>query len=303
MTALAKPSGQPDDRRRVGYYPGCSLEATARDYAESVAGAAQLLGVELNEVPDWNCCGATAAHSLDHRATLNLAARNLALAAKCPSPLVVPCALCFNRLKSAQAELARDTSQVIPEIAGLGGDYGSAQVKELNSFLSEDWAVEKARRLKQRDLTGLRPVCYYGCQGQRPPAVTGHPEPENPMGLDRLLTALGASVRDWPYKTDCCGASHAVPRPDIVHTLVARLYERALAAGANCLVTGCQMCQANLDLYQQEIAREMGREVYLPVFYFTELLGLALGHPQAGRWLDRHMTSPRPLLAAAGLAL
>ncbi|MBI4799650.1 MAG: heterodisulfide reductase subunit B, partial [Desulfarculus sp.] len=169
MKAHASKSGQQDDRRQVGYYPGCSLEATARDYAESVAGAAQLLGVELHEVPDWNCCGATAAHSLDHRATLNLAARNLALDAGCPSPLVVPCALCFNRLKSAQAELARDTSQVIPEIASLGGNYGGAQVRELNSFFSEDWAVEKARRLKVRDLTGLRPVCYYGCQGQRPP--------------------------------------------------------------------------------------------------------------------------------------
>ncbi len=302
MHAARMTNGQ-EGTREVSYYPGCSLEATARDYAESVAGAAELLGIKLNEVPDWNCCGATAAHSLDHRVTLNLAARNLALAAGCPSPLVVPCALCFNRLKSAQAELMADGAVVIPEIAELGGNYGEAQVVELNSFFSAGWALEKARSLKKRDLTGLKAVCYYGCQGQRPPAITGHPAPENPTGLDRLLTALGAQVLDWPYKTDCCGASHSVPRPDIVHTLVARLYERALAAGANCLVTGCQMCQANLDLYQEQIAQEMGRPVYLPVFYFTELIGLALGHPQAGRWLDRHMTSPRPLLASVGLAL
>ncbi|MFH1033472.1 MAG: heterodisulfide reductase-related iron-sulfur binding cluster [Pseudomonadota bacterium] len=302
MHAQATKTGQ-EGQREVSYYPGCSLESTARDYAESVAGAAELLGVRLNEVPDWNCCGATAGHSLDHKKTLNLAARNLALAAGRPQPVVVPCALCFNRLKSAQAELAQDAAPVIPEIAALGGDYAAAQVVELNTFFSDDWAIAQARRLKKRELTGLRPVCYYGCQGQRPPAVTGHQAAENPQGLDRLLTALGADVRDWPYKTDCCGASHSVPRPDIVFTLVGRLYERALAAGANCVVTGCQMCQANLDLYQEEIARQMGRQVYLPVLYFTELIGLALGHPQAGRWLDRHMISPRPLLASAGLDL
>lgn len=291
------------DRRQASYYPGCSLEATARDYAESVAGVAQLLAVDLHEVPDWNCCGATAGHSLDHRVTLNLAARNLALAAAGPAPLVVPCALCFNRLRSAQVELSQNAAAVIPEIAQLGGDYAGVQVMELNSFFCGDWAIAKARALQKRELKGLRPVCYYGCQGQRPPAVTGHPAPENPMTLDRMLLALGAQVQDWPYKTDCCGASHAVPRPDIVFTLVARLYQRALEAGANCLVTGCQMCQANLDLYQEQIAQQLGREVYLPVFYFSELMGLALGHPETGRWLDRHLTNPRPLLAMVGLAL
>lgn len=289
------------DLRLVGYYPGCSLEATARDYAESVEGAAELLGVRLKEVADWNCCGATAAHSLDHQVTLNLAARNLAIAAAGPQPVVVPCALCFNRLKSAQAELTRDASAVIPEVAKLGRDYAGVEVLELNTYLTAPWVVEEAAKRKVRELTGLKAVCYYGCQGQRPPKITGHPNPENPQGMERLLTALGVEALDWPYKTDCCGASHAVARPDILHTLVARLYERALATGANCIVTGCQMCQGNLDLYQAEIAAQMGREVYLPVFYFTELIGLALGHDDAPRWLGRHMTSVRPLLKAAGL--
>lgn len=286
----------------VSYYPGCSLEATARDYADSVAGVAGLLGVELRELPDWNCCGATAAHSLDQGLALNLAARNLALCQGRPQPLVVPCALCFNRLKGAQAHLAQEGDQGLTrETARLGGEPARVAVRELNSFFSEDWALDKASELKRLDLGGLKPVCYYGCQGQRPPKVTGHAQPENPQGLDRLLMALGAQVRDWPYKTDCCGASHAVARPDIVHTLVGRLYLRALEAGANCLVTGCQMCQANLDLYQEQIARELGQDIYLPVFYFTELMGLALGHPQAPSWLERHLTSPLALLEACGL--
>lgn len=287
---------------RVGYYPGCSLEATARDYAESIAGVAHRLGIEMVELNGWNCCGASAAHSLDHGAALNLAARNLAIAASGPQPLLVPCALCFNRLKSAQAELRRGGHGLLPAVGEAGGDPLAAEVVELNSFLTRPELARRIAEAVATPLTGLRPVCYYGCQGQRPPDVTGHPRPENPTGLDELLAGLGAAVIDWPFKTDCCGASHAVARPDLVHALVGRLYQRALERGANCIVTGCQMCQANLDLYQAEIARELGIEVYLPVFYFTELIGLALDLPGTRIWLDRHLTDPDPLLAQAGLA-
>ncbi len=285
----------------VSYYPGCSLEATARDYEESIQGVAKLLDLDLVEVADWNCCGATAGHSLDHRLALNLSARNLALAARGPQPTVVPCALCFNRLKSSQAELLADDSLVTAEIGALGRDYRKVEVIELNRYLTTPEMIDLVESKKVIDLSGLRPVCYYGCQGQRPPKITGNPEAENPTGLDRLLKALGCDVRDWSFKTDCCGASHSIPRPDIVFTLVGRLYERALQVGANCLVTGCQMCQANLDMYQTEIAAQLGREVYLPVFYFTELIGLALGADQTKTWLGRHLVSPDELLSAAGL--
>ncbi len=285
----------------VGYYPGCSLEATARDYADSVAGAMECLGVGLVEIPDWNCCGATAGHSLDHRVAVNLAARNLALAAQGPGTLVIPCALCFNRLKSAQVKLTEDRTLVIPEIAALGTDYGRVEIVELNSFLTSPEMISRAEGLVKHPLTGLKPVCYHGCQGSRPPRVTGRPDYENPMGMDHLLAALGAGVVDWQFRTDCCGASHSVARQDIVFTLVGRLYERALTAGANCIVTGCQMCQANLDLYQKEISSRMGREVYLPVLYFTELIGLALGHKDAAGWLKRHMVSPGKLMSATAI--
>lgn len=287
--------------REVGYYPGCSLEASARDYAESIAGVAELLGLKLVEVEDWNCCGATAGHSLDHRATLNLGGRNLALAAAGPQPLLVPCALCFNRLKAAQAELAHDASALVGEVAALAGDPQAVEVRELNGFLAEPEMAAAIEAAMKRSLGGLKVVCYYGCQGQRPPAVTGHTQYENPMGMDRLLKRLGAEVLDWPFKTDCCGASHSVPRQDLVFTLVARLYDEASRRGAQAIVTGCQMCQANLDLYQAEIAANLGRTVDLPVFYLSELVGLALGHAQAERWLARHMVDPRPLARRRGL--
>lgn len=287
--------------RAVGFYPGCSLEATARDYLESVKGAAELLDLELREIPDWNCCGASAAHALDHRASFNLAARNLALAQGGPQPVVVPCALCFNRLKTAQHELDRERSLLLPEIADMFTDPDAVEVVELNSFLTSPEMIAQAEAKARTSLSGLKPVVYYGCQGQRPPKITDNPDHENPMGIDRLLEALGAEVIDWPFKSDCCGASHSVARPDLVHVLVGKLYERALQRGANCIVTGCQMCQANLDLYQEDIAAELGREVYLPVFYFTELIGLALGHRETPVWLNRHMVSPKELLNQSGL--
>jgi heterodisulfide reductase subunit B len=281
----------------VGYYPGCSLEATARDYRESLEAVCQALEVRLVEVEDWNCCGASAAHSLDHRLALNLGARNLVQAAAGPQPVVVPCALCFNRLKTTQYELAQGATGLIPELGRHLDRLARVEVVELNQFLTRPELVERTLSAARHSLAGLRPVVYYGCQGQRPPQVTGHPRHEDPQGIDQLLSELGAEVVDWPYKTDCCGASFAVSRPEVVFELVGRLYLRALERGANCIVTGCQMCQANLDLYQDQIAARLEREVYLPVFYFTELMGLALGLSQAGRWLRRHLVDPRELLA------
>jgi heterodisulfide reductase subunit B2 len=150
-------------------------------------------------------------------------------------------------------------------------------------------------------LMHLKAVCYYGCLVARPPAVTDRADSENPQNMERLLEVLGAAPLDWSFKTDCCGAGLAVARPDIIDTLVQRLYERALAAGAECFVVSCQMCQANLDLSQERIARKFGRDYYLPVFYFTELMGLAMGHPQAPQWLSQHLVDPMPLLKMKGI--
>jgi heterodisulfide reductase subunit B len=143
-------------------------------------------------------------------------------------------------------------------------------------------------------------VCYYGCLAARPPKITDKEAYENPRNMEALLETLGAEPLDWSYKTDCCGAGLAVSRPDIIDTLVQRLYDRALAAGAQCLVVSCQMCQANLDLPQKRIAKKTGQDYSLPVLYFTELMGLALGHPDVEKWLAQHLVDPRPLLKTIG---
>ncbi len=276
---------------KVSYYPGCSLEGTAADYAASIAGVVALLGLELAELEDWNCCGASAAHSLNHQLALELPSRNLALAQEAGQDLVVPCALCFNRLKAAEKALEGSGE---PQPPGI-------KVWDLLDFLTQEaWLAALSRKVVQ-PLGGLRAVGYYGCLAARPPQVTDKDDWENPRNLERLLPVLGAEPLDWSYKTDCCGAGLAVARLDIIDTLVNRLYERALAAGAEAFVVSCQMCQANLDLTQTRISKKFGQDYYLPVFYFTELIGLALGHPEVKKWLAGHLVDPLPLLERKGL--
>ncbi len=283
---------------KATYYPGCSLEGTAVDYAASIAAIAQTLDVELVELFDWNCCGASSAHSLNHQLAVALPARNLALAEKAGRPdLVAPCALCFNRLKVAEKALKG------PEGETLGVPFrGEIKIWDLLDYLTQDQVLETLAPKVTHPLKNLQTVSYYGCMVARPPAVTDRVDYENPQNMERLLQILGANPLDWSFKTDCCGAGLAVARPDLIDTLVERLYERALAAGAECFVVSCQMCQANLDLSQERISRKFGKDYYLPVFYFTELIGLAVGLADAPKWLSQHLVDPMPLLKSKGLA-
>jgi heterodisulfide reductase subunit B len=280
----------------VSYYPGCSLMGSAREFDDSVRRIAASLDVELAELNDWNCCGATAAHSLDEHLALALPARNLELAEAAGKDVVVPCASCFNRLKTAEKALLSGRS------ADLGVQFsGKVKIRDVAEFMSQPTVLEKLSAKVVKPLKGLKGVCYYGCLVSRPPKVTDPENCENPQSMDRIAAALGMEVYPWSYKTACCGGSHAIARPDIVHTLTQKLYDRALEAEAECFVVGCQMCQANLDMHQRAIAAKAGRSYYLPVFYFTELIGLACGHPHAGAWLERHFVHPKSLLRNKGL--
>ncbi|MFZ5452128.1 MAG: CoB--CoM heterodisulfide reductase iron-sulfur subunit B family protein [Thermodesulfobacteriota bacterium] len=280
---------------KLSYYPGCSLENTAVDYAASIAAITPLLDVELEEITDWNCCGATAAHSINHELALALPARNLMAAEKMGHDVVAPCALCFNRLKVAENAL-KD-----PNGNALGLAYqGTIKIWDLLDYLTQESYLQVLAQKMTKPLKDLQAVGYYGCVVARPPGITGKRDYENPQNMERLLEVLGATPLDWSYKTDCCGASLALSRPELTDTLAQRLYERALAAGAECFVVSCQMCQANLDLTQERISRNFGKPYYLPVFYFTELIGLALGHPQVKNWLAKHLVDPMPLLKRKG---
>lgn len=281
---------------KVSYYPGCSLEASARDYEESIEGVCEALGIELVELEDWNCCGATAVHSLHHRASVELPGRNLVIAEKAEHDLVAPCPMCFNRLKTAEKAILKEEA----------GQYrytieGKTKIWDLADFMAQDKILSLIEPKVANPLEGIRAVCYYGCMSSRPPKITDAKNCENPMSMDKILGKLGAEVIDWAYKTDCCGASHVVARPDMVFKMVGRLYERALEAGANCIVVSCQMCQANLDVYQDKIGEEMGITVDLPIIYFTELIGLAMKERDVENWLSRHFVDPIEFLSKQNL--
>jgi heterodisulfide reductase subunit B len=278
---------------KVTYYPGCSLEGTARDYADSIQGVCASLAIDLEEIPDWNCCGATAAHSVDHKAGLELPGRNLKLAAKVSNPdMLVPCPLCFNRLKAAVWALQAEEDRKDP----VRVDSPIPTIWDLANFLAREEMLNKIKAGVRKPIEGLRVVCYYGCLASRPPQITGASDWESPRSLDRIIESLGGKPIPWPLKTDCCGASLMISRPDMGFRMVGQLYEMAQRVGAQAMVVSCQMCQANLDMYQDRIEAEWGRPFGLPVLYFTELIGLTSGLRDVKDWLSRHFKDPRPLL-------
>jgi heterodisulfide reductase subunit B len=281
---------------KVSYYPGCSLHGTALEYEESTQAVCQMLGIELNELPDWNCCGASSAHSTYEALAIALPARNLAMAEEVGLDLIVPCAACFQRLKVAEKYIKEGKEPAIDTTY-----QGKVPIKHLLDFICEEELLEAVKEKIKKSLGGLKTVCYYGCLTVRPPKVTDAINCENPQTMDGLMSLLGTENYPWSYKTDCCGGSLMLSRTDIVVRLTGKLLQMAEEAGANCIVTACPLCQANLDTRQADVSKTLGKEMHLPIFYFTELLGLALGCEEAGQWMKRHIVDPVDLLVAHNL--
>jgi heterodisulfide reductase subunit B len=282
---------------KVSYYPGCSLDGTAIEYNQSLGAVAGALGVELEELPDWTCCGSSSAHATNNELAVSLAGRNLIIADKIGKDLVVPCAACYQRLKSAEKELKAGKC-----VEGITYKYdGKFHIKHSADFIWENLGEKAIIARVKKPLQGLNPVCYYGCLTARPPKVTDARDPEDPQSMDEIMKALGASVKNWSYKTDCCGGNLMLTHPDLAKKLVKKLFDMALEAGADCVVAGCPMCQSNLDTRQQEILRDDGEPYNLPIYYFTELMALAFGHPNVEKWLNKHLTEAKTLLQGKGL--
>ncbi len=280
---------------KVSYYPGCSLHATGREYDESVKAVSKALDIELNEIDDWSCCGASSAHMTNFKLSVALSARNIMAAEKNDWDVMVPCAACFNRFKSAQHYLNNDEA-LKAEIEGIiGKQYkGSVAVRNPIDIIYNDIGVDKLSKMVTRKLEGLKPVSYYGCLLLRPPEVCEFDDYENPVTMDRLMESLGAEPKRWSCKTDCCGGSLTLGKTEIVKRLVGRLMAMAREADANCIVTACPVCFANLDTRASEAAA-------LPAFYFTELIALALGLKGSDAWFKMHNVNPGPLLSSLGL--
>lgn len=263
---------------KYAFFPGCSLESTAWDFSRSTKEVFKSLDVELEEIEDWVCCGSTPAHATDTNLSWALPAINLHKAEQMGHPLVASCASCYARFRTtnnviSENDTARETVEAI-----TGQPYhGGVDVRHILDVLVNDVGLKKIREKVKQPLKGLKVACYYGCLLTRPQKVVAFDNPENPMVMDDLLQALGAETVEWPYKTECCGASHAIPNPEVVERLSHRILAMAREAGADCLAVACQMCQMNLDLGQTAATKKHGDLEETPVFYATQLLGLALG--------------------------
>ncbi|MBP7146955.1 MAG: CoB--CoM heterodisulfide reductase iron-sulfur subunit B family protein [Acidobacteria bacterium] len=291
---------------RLGYFPGCSLHATAREYADSVTEVAGRLDVQLDEIRDWACCGATSAHATDRFLGVALPARTLALAAEqgCDRVLA-PCAACFSRLATARHELRRDPALATKVREALGREpVVDVAVMNVVDMLAGELAQIAAR--VQRPLTGLRVACYYGCLLVRPAEIAGAGDVEAPDVMEKVVAALGATPVSWRMRLECCGGSFALSRTGSVVRLGRAVLEDAAASGADAIAVACPMCQSNLDFRQRAMERVAGRALGLPIVYLTQLAGLALGADPARLGLDRHFIPPGPALdkvraaAAAG---
>ena len=281
------------------FFPGCSLEATAKDFQTSTLAMAGKVGLELAELEDWICCGSTAAHSSDPLLADALPAQNLRAAKG--QTVAVACAACYSRLKMANHHIASDAAVRAKVAKVVGGDYdGLTPVRHLLEILSEDLGPAVAKAIR-RPLTGLKVACYYGCLLSRPPEVTQFDDAENPTVMDRLLQTAGAIPVDWPHKTECCGASFSITDSSIVVELTNRILDMAQAAGVDCIATACPLCQMNLDMRQRDVELKYGRRYNLPVFYFTQLLGLAMGCSASDVSLSSLIVDPLPLLRSKGL--
>jgi heterodisulfide reductase subunit B len=282
---------------KVSYYPGCSLEGTALEYNQSLEAVSEKLDIELAELKDWTCCGASSAHIKDDKLAVDLAGRNLIIADKAGLDLMVPCAACFQRLKSAEKHLKAGE-----KIEGLPHKYeGKFNIKHSADMIWEQIGEKKIAALVKKPLTGLHPVCYYGCLTTRPPSVTDAVNPEDPQAMDDILKALGADVKNWSYKTDCCGGNLILTHTELAKKLIKKLFDMAEEAGADCIVVGCPMCHSNLDTREGSILKENGEKYHMPVYYFSELMGLAYGEEHIDKWLNKHFTDGKSLLKEKGL--
>ncbi len=288
----------------IAFYPGCSLHGIAREYGRSAALVCRRLGIRLVEIPDWNCCGATAAHSLDRELTLGLSARNLSIVNGMGlTRVATPCAGCFSRLKGCTHELDQSKSTRETMEKRIGASLANLpDVTHLLQLMVETVGLNKLADAVERPLKGLRLAAYYGCLLTRPRAVVRFDDPEQPMSMDRLLQAMGAETVRWSHKAECCGGGFAASETGIVTDLGGQVLEAARQAGAEALVVACPMCQVNLDARQQAIETLRGTGYNLPVIYFTQLMGLAFGFSTGKMSMGRMMVSPLPLLRRAGLS-
>lgn len=278
---------------KLAYYPGCSLKGTSFEYEVSLLKILEALNIEVEEIPDWNCCGASAAHSINHNLSVALPARNLAIAENGGyGSVLAPCAACSSRLKTAAHELKTDDILRKKITDSLEMPYSAETgVNNMLEFLTGVVGKDKIKSAVKKPLNGLKVASYYGCLLVRPPKIMQFDDPENPVSMDELVALTGAQPVDYSFKTECCGAINSLSKPDVVMALTGKVLYDIKKHGADIVVVACPLCHSNLDVRQREIERKYNEKIGLPVLFITELLGLSLGINPKDLAVDGHMVA------------
>ena len=281
------------------YFPGCSSEATAVGLDISTRAIAEVLGMELKELEDWNCCGSTPYGSLDELESIVVAARNLALAEKTGLDMVTPCSSCFVTLNKARVHMMEKPqlkAKVNEALAAANLEYkGTVKVRLLIEALLSDISKGTIASKVKNPLKGLKVAPYTGCQEVRP--RFGFDDPENPVALDSIVEATGAEVVPYPSKCKCCGGSAVIAEEGLTLELMYRLLDDAAKNGAQCIVTPCPLCQMNLDAYQGKVNSKYNTKFDLPVLFVTQLIGVAIGLKKDQLGLKKNIVNPDKVLA------
>ncbi len=286
---------------KYAYYPGCSLESGSAAYDVSVRAVAKRLGIELQELDDWNCCGATEYFTQDELVASSVIARNLALVEADQTELVAPCAACFLNLKKTDHLMAENAEMCgkISEALSAGGlkyDPGRVRVRHLLDLLYTDIGETELRKKATQPLAGIRVAPYYGCQVVRP--LNGFDDSEYPMKMDEMFTWLGAEVVDYPVKSHCCGGHMTQISEDSAFELIRRLLQSAVDYKADVILCMCPMCQLNLDAYQARVNSHFNMNFQVPIIFFTQLLGVALGIDFKALGIGKEIVAAEPVIRA-----
>ena len=286
--------------KTLAYYPGCSLHGTSGEFDASFRATARALGLTLQEIPGWECCGNTAAHSINRLLAAALPVNELAKVEQDMKldAVAVPCAACYSRFKTGAHEV-EDNEQTASDVrAVVGRAYnGGVEVQNLIDVYHDAVGLDELAAKVTKPFGGLKIACYYGCLLTRPPKVTLADDPEYPMHMDEVVKALGCTPVDWNYKTDCCGASLALTEQQIVDDLVTRILTDAKACGADAVSVACPLCQVNLDGRQTEIMRTDKQWQPIPVVFLSQLVGRALGLSEKELGLKKHLIDITAVMA------
>ncbi len=283
---------------KFAYYPGCSAHGSSADYEISTQAVCRTLGMELADIPDWNCCGSTPAHAIDTELSTALCVRNLDIAAKeNVEKLLTSCPSCLSNLRLARHRMQDQQFRTrVNELLDAPAAKEFPQTYSVMEMLHEIYGPDIIAGRVHKPLTGIRLAPYYGCLMSRPAEIMNFGDPENPTVMEDLLTACGADTLDFPLKTECCGASFGIPERSMTARLSGKILELATRMQADALVVACPLCQMNLDLRQEQASKAMNTSFHMPVLYFTQVLGLAFGLPPEALGFNKLCVDAGPLL-------